>query len=168
MIVFTKITLFKAFYSFMCRFKLVTCIILCACLFSCKSTKESGIGKIQNVKDDQLRKYCVGKGGGFTGAYDEYILYENGKVFKYDFSYDREIYLKELTTTELVFFLEKIDLLSLEGVAINEPGNMSSYIEVREGDLSINKIVWGAHQYYPPNELLTFHKELFLKLAETN
>ena len=44
---------------------------------------------------------------------------------------------------------------------------MSYYIDVRTGKTSINKITWGANLFYPPNELVDFHKELFNKLAET-
>jgi len=112
------------------------------------------------------KRYAIGKGGGFTGAYTEYILEENGKVYKYDFKYDREVFIKQLEKSDLIYFLNKIDALGLEGVEINQPGNMTYYIDVRTGKNSINKITWGANQYYPPNELVDFHKELFNKLAE--
>jgi len=87
-------------------------------------------------------------------------------VYKYDFKYDREVFIKQLEKSDLIYFLNKIDALGLEGVEINQPGNMTYYIDVRTGKNSINKITWGANQYYPPNELVDFHKELFNKLAE--
>ncbi len=132
-------------------------------LFSCKTAEE--VKSVSNINVDNKR-YAVGKGGGFTGAYDEYILNEDGKVYKYDFKYDREIFFKELSKADLVYLLEKIETLSLDGIEINQPGNISYYIDVRIGKASINKIVWGANLYYAPNNLIEFHKELFTKLSE--
>ena len=88
-------------------------------------------------------------------------------MYKYDFNYDREVFIKNLEKSDLIYFLNKIDALGLEGIEINQPGNMSYYIDVRTGKTSINKITWGANLFYPPNELVDFHKELFKKLAET-
>jgi hypothetical protein len=113
------------------------------------------------------KRYAVGQGGGFTGAYTEYILEENGKVYKYDFKYDREVYIKDLEKVQLNYFLERIKELGLDGVEINQPGNMSYYIDIRIGKSSYNKIVWGANLYYPPNDLVEFQKELFKTLSST-
>lgn len=111
-------------------------------------------------------KYCVGRGGGFTGDFEEYILYENGKVYKRDFVYERDVFYKQLSALDTEYLLNKIDELSLYGEDINHPGNMSYYLEVRQGNNTINKIIWGAHSYYPPKELEAFHKEFFEKLRQ--
>lgn len=118
------------------------------------------------TENNNEKRYAFGKGGGFTGDYTEYILNENGKVYKYDYKYDREVYYKDLEKVDLYYFLEKIEELGLEGIDINSPGNMSSYIDVRIGQNSINKITWGGRQYYPPKELVDFHNEVFKKLSE--
>lgn len=122
----------------------------------------------ESLKTDNnnIKRYAIGKGGGFTGDYTEFILNENGKVYKYDYKYDREVFYKELEKVDLNYFLEQIEELGLEGIDINQPGNISYYIEVKIGQNSINKIVWGANLYYPPKELVTFHDELFKKLSE--
>ncbi len=112
------------------------------------------------------KRYAVGQGGGFTGDYTEFILEENGKVYRYDFKYDREVYIKDLEKVDLHYFLERITELGLEGIEINQPGNMSYYIDIRIGKVSYNKIIWGANLYYPPQELVDFHKELYKQLAE--
>jgi hypothetical protein len=129
-------------------------------MFGCVSSESL------NNENQNQKRYAFGQGGGFTGDYEEFILNENGKVYKYDFKYDREVYYKDLAKVDLHYFLEKIEGLGLDGVDINQPGNMTSYIDVRIGQNSINKIVWGSHQYYPPKELITFHKEAFQKLSE--
>ena len=119
-----------------------------------------------NTENSNEKRYAFGKGGGFTGDYTEFILNENGKVYKYDYKYDREVFYKNLAKVDLDYFLTKIDDLGLDGIDINEPGNLSYYIDLRIGQNSINKIVWGARQYYAPKELITFHDEAFKKLAE--
>lgn len=116
--------------------------------------------------NNNIKRYAIGKGGGFTGDYTEFILNENGKVYKYDYKYDREVYYKELEKVDLNYFLEQIEELGLEGIDINQPGNMTYYIEVKIGQNSINKITWGANLYYPPKELVAFHEEIFKKLSE--
>lgn len=121
----------------------------------------------ESLGDDQnVKRYAFGKGGGFTGEYKEYILNEDGKVYKYDYKYNREVFYKDLDKAELNYFLEKIDELSLEGIDINTPGNVTKYIDVRLGKVSMNKIVWGDPRAYTPQELIDFHKEAFEKLAE--
>lgn len=118
------------------------------------------------IKKDNSLKYCVGKGGGFTGAYEEFILYENGKVYKRDFVYERDVYLKQLPEAELNYFLEKINEFGFEGMDINQPGNMSYYFKLKQGEQTINTIIWGANAYYPDKKLEAFHKELFEKLSK--
>ncbi|MCB0402505.1 MAG: hypothetical protein KDD41_10510 [Flavobacteriales bacterium] len=134
--------------------------IILITLFSCVSSESI------NQPDKQVKRYAFGKGGGFTGDYNEFILGEDGKVFKYDFKYNREVYYKDLSKEDLTYFMEKIDKLGLEGIDINHPGNISNYIEVRIGTTSMNKIVWGDHQYYAPKELTDLHQEVYKKLAE--
>ena len=55
---------------------------------------------------------------------------------------------------------------TINAFTLNQPGNISYYIEVRVDKTSLNKITWGANLYYPPNNLVSFHKELLDKLKE--
>ncbi len=129
-------------------------------MFGCKTSEQ--------VKSDTIpkgKRYAIGQGGGFTGDYTEFILSENGKVHKYDFKYDREVYFKDLSKVDLIYFKEKIDALGLEGSEINQPGNTSYYIDLRIGRTSINKITWGHYNYHPDQELIDLHKELYDKLS---
>lgn len=137
-----------------------TCSILIV-LLSCKTAEE-----VKSDKTPQGKRYAIGQGGGFTGDYTEFILSEDGKVHKYDFKNDREVYFKDLGKADLIYFMEQIESLSLEGIEMNQPGNMSYYIDVRIGRTSINKIVWGNYNYYPNKELTNFHKELYNKLKD--
>ena len=69
-------------------------------MFGCKTSEQ--------VKSDTIpkgKRYAIGQGGGFTGDYTEFILSENGKVHKYDFKYDREVYFKDLSKVVVVVLL---------------------------------------------------------------
>ena len=111
------------------------------------------------------KRYAFGQGGGFNGTYTEFILSENGKVHKYDFNNDREVFFKELEKTDLIYFLEKIESLSLEGIEMNEPGNRTFYIDLRIGKTSINKVVWGNYNFHPDQEIIDFHREIYTKIS---
>ncbi len=141
-------------------------IVFLSIFFSCSSTKSSTDATSSNNTNNSEMKYCVGRGGGFTGDFEEYMLLENGKVYKRDFIYERDVFYKELSALDTEYFLNKIDELSLYGEDINKPGNMSYYLEIRQGNNTINKIIWGAPSYYPPKELEAFHKEFFEKLKQ--
>lgn len=130
-------------------------------LFSCKTAEE-----VKSSTPPTGKRYAIGQGGGFTGEYFEFILSENGKVHKYDYKYDREVYFKELKKVDLVYFMEKLENLGLEGMEINAPGNMTYYIDLRVGKTSINKITWGSYNYNADEKIIKLHKELFDKLKE--
>lgn len=146
--------------------QLLSILIFSSIFFSCASTQSNtAVTSSNNINNSEM-KYCVGRGGGFTGDFEEYMLLENGKVYKRDFVYERDVFYKELSALDTEYLLNKIDELSLYGEDINKPGNMSYYLEIRQGNNTINKIIWGAHSYYPPKQLEAFHKEFFEKLKQ--
>lgn len=112
-----------------------------------------------------VKRYVVGQGGGFTGAYTEYSFSDDGKVYKRDFNYERDVFVKQLSETDLKYFSNQIIELGLATFELNAPGNMSKYFEIRDGENSQNKIVWGANNYNPPQKIVDFHQELYKKLS---
>ena len=77
-------------------------------LIGCKSSEQ-----IKADTPPTGKRYAIGQGGGINGLYTEFILSENGKVHKYDFKYDREVFFKDLKKADLIYFLEKMETLSL-------------------------------------------------------
>ena len=113
-----------------------------------------------------VKRYCAGKGGGFTGDYQEFSFSEDGKVYKRDFIYDRDVYYKDLSALDLAYFLQKINALGIPTAELNAPGNISKYIEIRENETTINKLIWGAENFYAPKDITSFFEELYQKLSE--
>ncbi|MCB0410034.1 MAG: hypothetical protein KDD29_07430 [Flavobacteriales bacterium] len=113
-----------------------------------------------------IKKYCVGKGGGFTGNYLEFSFSEDGKVYKRDFVYERDVYYKDLSAQDLSYFVEQIKSLGLESAELNSPGNISKYFEIRERETTINKLIWDGGYNNAPQKINNFHDELYKKLSE--
>lgn len=129
-------------------------------LIGCKSAEQ-----IEADAPPVGKRYAIGQGGGYSGIYTEFILSQNGKVHKYDYNYDREVFFKELGKADLIYFLEKLEDLSVEGIEMNEPGNRVFYIDVRIGKTSINKVTWGNYNFNPGQELIDLHQEMYKKLS---
>ena len=130
-------------------------------ILGCKTSEE-----VKSTVIPSGKRYAIGQGGGFTGDYSEFILGEDGKVFKYDFKYDREVFYKSISKADLIYFMEKLNALSLDGIEMNQPGNISYYIDVREGRSSVNKIVWGNYKFNPNKEIVELHRELYQNISK--
>ena len=95
-----------------------------------------------------------------------YSFSEDGKVYKRDFVYDRDVYYKDLSAVDLEYFLNQIRDLGIEFEEINQSGNISKYIEIRVNETSRNKITWGAPNYSLPEPIKKLFNELYNKLSE--
>jgi len=115
-----------------------------------------------NVK---YEKILFGKGGGFTGKYDDYYLSSNGNLFKKEPSSKEFLKIKTLNKKETKNIFKEIDDNKLFESEFNHPFNISCYIEIVKGTSS-NRIVWGNTQNQPPatveiifNKLMSFVKD---------
>ncbi|MCC7331352.1 MAG: hypothetical protein IT232_01980 [Flavobacteriales bacterium] len=141
-------------------FSLICCISVAFLLLqSCATQLEAN-------KNSTIKRYTFGEGGGFTGDYIEYSFSEDGKVYKRDFNNQRDVFFKNLNPEDTKNFITKINELGILTMEIKEPGNISKYIEIREGETSLNKIVWGSNSYHAPDNIVELHKKIFRKLAE--
>jgi hypothetical protein len=102
--------------------------------FSCKPASYT-------LQDYKGKKLTIANGGGFSGQLIEYIIFENGQVYRKN-SLDKSI--KEQTKLNR----EKVDqifsnytFLNLDLAKLNEPGNMYHYILMDTGDKK-HKILW--------------------------
>jgi hypothetical protein len=105
-------------------------------LFSCKTETYT----TSNLPDVQLR---FGNGGGFVGAYTEYILLENGQIFKrseLDGPLEELPKVKKAKAKKLFKQLEENNFLSMDR---NAPGNMYRFMNCTTKTDS-NKVAWGS------------------------
>jgi len=84
----------------------------------------------------------VGEGGGFTGAYSQYKIHENGLIELFDFktkSYNKVSKVDESTVAP---FFKKIEELDLGEMEVSAPGNMSQYIEINYKEIKDHRLTW--------------------------
>lgn len=129
-------------------FLLVTvAFIFCSC----------GIFKYKTPYD----KVVFGKGGGFTGKYDEYFIDKKGDLYKKDPSSAACTLMKSLPGKQIKEVFKEIKKNDLYTVAFNNPYNYSYYIELYKGEKS-NRIVWGNATNPPPSGVTAVFQKLLM------
>ena len=99
--------------------------LLLLTVFACKTTKYT----VDELPDKQL---YFGNGGGFTGAVNEYMLLDNGQVFKHD-SGDYTELPKAKKKKAAALFKTYYDL-KLDSLQFRRPGNMYFYLRMKDQD----------------------------------
>jgi hypothetical protein len=94
-------------------------------------------------------KILFGKGGGFTGKYDEYFLSKNGNIYKKDATTNSFTKIKDLSRKETISIFKQVDTDALFELGFNHPYNLTSYIEIVKGSVT-NRIAWGDAKTPPP------------------
>ena len=117
----------------------ISLIIFCIVISSCASS----------AKKIVYDKILFGKGGGFTGKYDDYFLSKNGNIYKKDATTNAFTKIKDLSNKETKSIFKEIDEGALFEVGFNHPYNISCYLEIVKGTVT-NRIVWGDSKNPPP------------------
>ena len=103
--------------------KTLMTIILSVLTISCASQKHS---KNQAMSFIEIR---FGSSGGFTAMTDEYLIKQDGKVYKY--TYDTLNFINQIESSEIDSIGKQITELNFENIKLNETGNMTYFIEVQ-------------------------------------
>ncbi|MBN2164656.1 MAG: hypothetical protein JW717_00095 [Marinilabiliaceae bacterium] len=80
-----------------------------------------------------------GSSGGFTGMTNEYLIKQDGKVFK--ITSDTLNQLNQIDNSEIKNIDRQIVELEFENLKLRDKGNMTYFIEVQTSNF-INKITW--------------------------
>lgn len=115
-------------------------------LHACKSTKYAST-------DLPPTYFSFGDGGGFMGAYKEYVLLENGQLFHRD-SIDKAF--KELPVLKKRIsknIYKKLNEINFEEVERNSPGNIYKFMEYNK-DGKRYRMVWGSSEKKKVDEML--------------
>jgi len=137
-------------------------IVALACL-----TLITGCFITSGSKKINYTKILFGKGGGFTGQYDEYFLSKNGNIYQKDKATKTFTKIKSLTGKETKAVFKEIDDNKLFELGFNYPYNMSCYIEIVK-DSTSNRIVWGNAKNPPPAVVTEFYDKLMGFIISTN
>lgn len=132
------------------KYFLLGFIILAIIVVSCKS-------QMTNYDDYKDGIIVVGKGGGFTGAYDEFSILENGQVYKYNTITKERLLFGNMKKNFAEQVFNNYKLLKIGEKGINAPGNMNYFIEFKNGENSL-KSIWSDQKDESTRELVLFYK----------
>jgi len=128
-------------------------LIFSLIIFSCQGSKS-----VTSMESEQSTYFIVGTGGGFTGLYNQYKIYQNGIIENYDFSQKSYRSFKKVKPTEVEMFFKQIKELNLSKVDFNKPGNVSDYIDVLGPDQKLNRIQWANSSTDISPDIIRFHE----------
>ncbi len=133
-------------------------IFLIVVFFSaCKTTTYSS----ENLPEKQL---YFGSGGGFTGLVTEYLLLDNGQLFKVP-SPDVLEEMKKVKKSKAAELYTKYTELGFDDLIFNQPGNIYYFIRMVDGEKE-NYLSWSDQRPLPEVEMIEFYKELMGTVVE--
>lgn len=119
-------------------------------LYACKTTSYTA----ETLPTPQI---VFGSGGGFTNSYIDYILLENGQIFKHSSLTKETVEFTKIKKREAQKYFPLVQAALLENV--KEPGNMSYYLRYQTDTLE-QSITWGNPQYAPRVEVQDLYNTL--------
>jgi len=130
-------------------------VVLFASLFLfqyCKSGKYTP----EDYPDAQI---MFGSGGGFAGTYNHYYLFENGELFKNSTAKPAFEKVKKVKKSVAKQIFNNYKTFKFQEYQLDDPGNMSYYMEYKNGD-NKHKIQWGGNNQKIDPNVQTIYKIL--------
>jgi len=112
---------------------------------------------MSNYEDYKGKMIVIGKGGGFSGAYDEFSILENGQVYKYNTITKERLLLGRMKKNFSEQVFNNYKLLKIGEKGNNAPGNMNYFIEFKNGENSL-KSIWSDQKDESTREMVLFYK----------
>ncbi len=127
-------------------------------LFSCKTETYTA----NNLPETQLR---FGSGGGFVGTFNEYILLENGQLFKRDQLDGPLTELPKVKRKKATALFDQMEQVDFQQMDRNAPGNIYRFMSCQTKTDS-NKVTWGSTEKMEVDKKLDSLYQQCLKLIE--
>jgi hypothetical protein len=116
----------------------------------------SSSGKAKS--DSNSRRLIFGNGGGFTGIYNRYELFEDGNVFI--LLPDNTLQpLKKIRKKKACELFSHADKLQIAQPEFNHPGNMTWFIKFQANG-KITEYKWGDSNNSVPNDIEDLYNQL--------
>jgi len=111
------------------RLNLPLILLLTLIISSCKTTR-------YGLEDYPDRQIIFGAGGGVTGQYETYTLFENGQFF-YTNSISKETKaLSDLPKSRFKALVKEMKAMDFKENTFQKPGNYNHFISLKEGEES--------------------------------
>jgi hypothetical protein len=125
--------------------------LLATFIFSCKSVPEN-------------QEITIASGGGITGVWHQYTLKPDGQVLHKASNVDTVEVVKTISKSKAKAFFKQIEALKLDQNKMDEPGNMSYYVQFSERKKFSHKVQWGD-KIMPSDSVKTFY-DGFMELVK--
>lgn len=137
--------------------RLSICISIVLMITACGGAKTVELKQESEIEKEVY--LLIGEGGGVTGAYNEYILYTDGRVEVWDEMEQESVFKGSITKKEAAAIFEKWGELSAKEVPNSRPGNMNYRIGYYENG-TVKTLRWSDNQVVD-DELLEFYRSTF-------
>lgn len=134
------------------NFLIVSLLSLAFCFFTCKSQLYTA----DKLPEQQL---LFGSGGGFSGEITEYILLENGQLFKKSSIKNTILEMGSIKKRDAKNLLKEVTSLQLDKNAVSKPGNMSYFVCLKNGSTE-HRSTWGNPNYQADSTLEATYQKL--------
>lgn len=132
--------------------RIFTLFLLCTLLFSCKSREFPA----DTTEQSMIR---FGSGGGFTGFYTNYMLMEDGRLFKQADPDKVVVWMQKVSASTRKSCFARVDSLGLKTLDFQQPGNMTYFIDVVEQGTH-HEVSWGDGKSRAHPEILRLYEDL--------
>ena len=106
-----------------------------------------------------VQSFSIGKGGGVTGKYDEYLVKSNGHIYNISNGQSPELFITFPEKKSKAIF-DRFQQLNIKSIQFSHPGNITSYLRL-EQDGKVWEIKWGDSRQPPPKEVQDFFNALW-------
>jgi hypothetical protein len=128
--------------------------VLLILFFSCNTSKNG----VYKQTDSQI---FFGNSGGFTNVKLEYVLNDDGNIFKIE--KDSVSFVKKIDHSQFKKIQNSIDECEFRNIQLNSPGNLSYFIRVKTKEFE-NEVVWSDMTTNGPVEII--YNKLFDSLKK--
>jgi hypothetical protein len=104
-----------------------------------------------------LKEFKIGQSGGFTGASEEYFITSDGRILLRDYTRGTDKVLGKFPRKTAKEVFSKFDALALSEIEMNQPYNMSYYLEMNIFGKQ-HRILWGDPKSPPPGNIGPFYE----------
>ncbi|MBX2874163.1 MAG: hypothetical protein KTR30_18740 [Saprospiraceae bacterium] len=97
-----------------------------------------------------------GSGGGFAGAYTEYMLLENGQLFKRESQQGTFVVLPKAKRSQAKALFASWTEQKMEEQDFQHPGNLYHFVRMEKGAQS-HRLSWGSSSHPTPDAVKSFY-----------
>ena len=116
-----------------------------------------------NKEEKKNLFFIIGSGGGFTGKYTHFKVYNSGKVEKLNDATETYEAYTEIEEELIAVYFTELEALNISERKHDHPGNMTFFIQVME-DNELHTIKWGEIKYPVNNAIELFFEKVMTEI----